>query len=296
MTGVERLSGEGSRAQGSRAQALRRELGAFLRSRRERLTPAELDLPVAPRRRTPGLRRGEVAELAGISASWYAWLEQGRVRTSAQVLRSVARALRLNEADTAHVLSFVDDPAPGGGSPGWVSRNLLSLVESVSPNPAVVIDPHWDLLAWNAGYAALLTDPARLPPKQRNLPWLVFRWAPARALIANWESEARSLLGQFHAHAAHHPEDRRYAEIVAEVTKDPDAANWYGQRETAAYQPAVRHFRHPEVGELRLRYVKLAAVDEPGHHFLCYLPDDRDAEAAVRRLTEGVDSPRPPAP
>ncbi|WP_336051653.1 helix-turn-helix domain-containing protein [Streptomyces sp. CA2R101] len=280
--GAERPAGGGGTA-----QALRRELGAFLRSRRERLSPTELGLPVGPRRRTPGLRRGEVADLAGISNSWYAWLEQGRVRTSEQVLRSVARALRLDEAETAHVLSFTEDPAPAGEPPGWVSRNLLSLVESVSPNPAAVIDPHWDLLAWNAGYAALLTDPARLPPKRRNLPWLVFRWAPARGLIVNWEVEARYLLGQFRANAARHPADRRYAEIVAEITQDADAARWYGERETAVYRPAVRHFRHPTAGELRLRYVKLAAVDEPGHHLLCYLPDDRDAEAAVRRLTGG---------
>ncbi|MFE0381288.1 helix-turn-helix transcriptional regulator [Streptomyces inhibens] len=271
---------------GNTARTLRRELGAFLRSRRERLTPAELGLPVAPRRRTPGLRRDEVAERAGISSSWYAWLEQGRVRTSEQVLRAVARALRLDGAETAHVLSFVEDVQPAGTPPGWVSQNLRSLVESVSPNPAVVIDPHWDLLAWNAGYAALLTDPARLPAKQRNLPWLVFRWAPARDLLVDWESEARGLLGQFRAHAARHPNDRRYAEIAGEITQDPDAARWYGQRETAVYQPAVRHFRHPTAGELRLRYVKLAALDEPGHHFLCYLPDDAAAATAVRKLTE----------
>ncbi|MEU4849945.1 helix-turn-helix domain-containing protein [Streptomyces gilvosporeus] len=270
---------------GSAVRGVRKELGAFLRSRRERLTPASLGLPGTPRRRTPGLRRDEVAELAGISSSWYAWLEQGRVRTSEQVLRAVARALRLDPAETAHVLSFVEEGTPSAQPPGWVSRNLLSLVEAVAPNPAVVLDPHWDLLAWNAGYAALLTDFARLPPRQRNLLWLVFRWAPARTLIVNWEREARALLGQFRANAARHPDDRRYAEIVADLIEDPDAARWYDQRETAVYHPAVRHFRHPTAGDLRLRYVKLAAVDEPGHHFLCYLPDDRAAEAAVRTLT-----------
>ncbi|MFJ3711639.1 helix-turn-helix transcriptional regulator [Streptomyces sp. NBC_01387] len=269
-----------------RAQASgpRRELGAFLRSRRERLTPGEVGLPGSPRRRTPGLRRSEVAELAGISSSWYAWLEQGRVRTSEQVLRSVARALRLDAAETAHVRSFVEQTAPGGSAPGWVSRNLLSLVEALAPHPAVVLDPHWDLLAWNTGYAALLTDPARLTPKQRNLLWLVFRWQPARTLLTEWEPEARSLLGQFRAKAARHPEDGRYAEITEELLTDPDAARWYDRRETSAFHPAVRHFRHPVVGDLRLRYVKLAAVDEPGHHFLAYLPDDRATEAAVGTL------------
>ncbi|MFI1366887.1 helix-turn-helix domain-containing protein [Streptomyces griseochromogenes] len=269
---------------GSEPGGPRRELGAFLRSRRERLAPADVGLPGSRRRRTPGLRREEVAGLAGVSSSWYAWLEQGRVRTSEQVLRSVARALRLNADETAHVLSFVEHAGPAERPPGWVSRNLLSLVESLAPNPAVVLDPHWDLLAWNSGYTALLTDPARLAPKQRNLLWLVFRWPPARTLLASWEPEARSLLGQFRAKAARHPEDGRYAEITEELLADPDAVRWHGRRETSAFHPAVRHFRHPVAGDLRLRYVKLAAVDEPGHHLLAYLPDDKATEEALGAL------------
>ncbi|MFJ4525684.1 helix-turn-helix domain-containing protein [Streptomyces sp. NPDC088810] len=265
----------------------RRELGAFLRSRRERLTPMDVGLPDAPGRRTPGLRRAEVAELAGISVSWYTWLEQGRVRTSAQVLRAVSRVLRLDAAETAHVLAFVEESGPPADAPTWVSRNLLTLVQAMTPHPAVVLDPHWDLLAWNAGYAALLTDPARLHPKQRNLLWLVFRWPPARTLLADWEQDARALLGQFRSRAARRPNDPRFAELIGELRSDGDAARWYERRETAGFQPSVRRFRHPVVGELRLRYVKLAAVDEPGHHFLAYLPDDRNSEDALRRLQTG---------
>ncbi|MFE2376909.1 helix-turn-helix domain-containing protein [Streptomyces sp. NPDC059398] len=264
----------------------RKELGAFLRSRRERLTPSAAGLPGSTRRRTPGLRREEVAELAGVSSSWYAWLEQGRVRTSEQVLRSVARALRLNTDETAHVLSFSEHAVPPEQPPGWVSRNLLSLVETLTPNPAVVLDPHWDLLAWNTGYTALLTDLARLAPKQRNLLWLVFRWPPSRTLLASWEPEARSLLGQFRAKAARHPEDDRYAEVTEELLADPDAARWYRHRETSSFHPAVRHFQHPVVGDLHLRYTKLAAVDEPGHYLLAYIPDDRATEEALGTLTE----------
>ncbi|MBL1099215.1 helix-turn-helix domain-containing protein [Streptomyces coffeae] len=263
----------------------RRELGAFLRSRRDRLRPDAVGLPDAPGRRTPGLRRSEVARLAGISTSWYTWLEQGRVRTSEQVLRSVARALRLNAVEAAHVLSFVEESAPPSWAPSWASPNLLTLVRTMDPHPAVVLDPHWDLIAWNAGYAALLTDPARLRPKERNLLWLVFRWPPARSLLMDWEQDARALLGQFRARAARSPQDPRFAELVGEVLTDPHAARWYEQRETAGYQPAVRRFHHPVAGRLRLRYVKLAAVEEPGHHFLTYLPDDPATEEAVRMLT-----------
>jgi len=269
---------------GGGLNARARELGAFLRSRRERLAPIDVGLPGSPRRRTPGLRREEVAELAGISSSWYGWLEQGRVRTSEQVLRSVARALRLDSDETAHVMSFVEHAAPSKQPPAWVSRNLLSLVESLAPNPAVVLDPHWDLLAWNPGYTALLTNLARLAPKQRNLLWLVFRWPPARTLLSSWEPEARSLLGQFHAKAARHPDDGRYSELAEELLADPDAARWWDRRETSAFHPSVRHFRHPVAGDLWLRYVKLAAVDEPGHHLLAYLPDGQETEKALRAL------------
>ncbi|MFE9413488.1 helix-turn-helix domain-containing protein [Streptomyces sp. NPDC006704] len=260
------------------------ELGAFLRSRRERLAPAALGLPVTPRRRTPGLRRAEVAASAGISTSWYAWLEQGRVRTSEQVLRAVARALRLDAAETAHVLAFADDANVPAAPASWVSPHLRSLVDALVPHPAMVIDPHWDLLAWNTSYAGLLTDLARLPPKRRNMLWLVFRWPPCRTLLADWEPEARALLGQFRARAARQPHDQRYAEIIESIRTDPDAARWLTQRETAAFRPAVKRFHHPVAGELRLRPVKLAAVDEPGHHFLAYLPDGPASEAALRRL------------
>ncbi|WP_284347879.1 hypothetical protein [Streptomyces sp. A 4/2] len=130
---------------------------------------------------------------------------------------------------------------------------------------------------------------AGLPPKRRNLLWLVFCWPPARTLLAQWEKEARSLLGQFRAKAARHPEDARYAEITAALMNDPDAARWYGRQETADFRPAVRRFRHRTAGDLRLRYVKLAAVDQPGHHFLAYLPDDRASGSALRRLTGQTD-------
>ncbi|MFD7018325.1 hypothetical protein [Streptomyces sp. NPDC059928] len=116
--------------------------------------------------------------------------------------------------------------------------------------------------------------------------WLVFRRPPCRALLADWEAEARCLLGQFRARAAHYPDDPRYAEIIEEIGADPCAARWLDQRETAAFRPAVKHFRHPVVGDLRLRSVKLAAVEEPGHHFLAYLPDDPAAHEGLRALTE----------
>ncbi|MFF7401751.1 helix-turn-helix transcriptional regulator [Streptomyces murinus] len=268
-----------------------RELGAFLRSRRERLAPHTLGLPAAPGRRTPGLRRAEVAERAGISLSWYTWLEQGRVRTSPQVLRAVARALRLDEAETAHVLSFTAEDRPPADPPTFVSRNLLTLVQSMAPHPAVVLDPHWDLLAWNTSYAALLTDPARLHPKERNLLWLVFRWPPARTLLADWPREARALLGQFRSRAARRPDDPRFTELLGRLLTDPDAARWYADRETTAFQPSVRRFHHPAAGELRLRYVKLAAVDEPGHHLLTYLPDDPASHDALRHLEKTAPPP-----
>ncbi|MGW0134278.1 MmyB family transcriptional regulator [Streptomyces sp. NPDC003299] len=110
---------------------------------------------------------------------------------------------------------------------------------------------------------------------------------PAHSGAGHWEQEARALLGQFRSRAARRPTGPLFAELVGELLSDSDAARWYERRETAGFEPSVRRFRHPTVGELRLRYVELAAVDEPGHHLLAYLPDDQDSEGALRRLQAG---------
>ncbi|MCP9210833.1 hypothetical protein [Streptomyces cucumeris] len=178
----------------------------------------------------------------------------------------------------------MDECVTPGPAPGWASRELLTLVRAMAPHPAAVVDRHWDLLAWNDGYAALFTDPAWLLPEQRNLLWLLFRWPPSRLLMADWEREARTLLAAFQERAAAGPGDPRIVSLLRELMADPHAAHWYGRLEAVAPPPPLRHFHHPVVGDLRLRPVTLAVVGAVDHQVMAHVPDDPVTQEALRQL------------
>src|SRR5919198_4948999 len=157
--------------------ARRSELADFLRDRRARVTPDSVGLPDDGRRRTPGLRREEVALLAGVGLSWYTWLEQGRdIKPSAQVLDALARVLRLAGAERAHLfhLARVELPLPGGDYPREAPPELAAIVDGLVPNPAYLIGPRADVLAWNRAATALLGTPSAAPDGRPNLLWWLF--------------------------------------------------------------------------------------------------------------------------
>src|SRR5689334_19482042 len=170
----------------SDAQQRRRELAAFLRSRRERLTPAEVGLPAGGRRRTPGLRREEVASLAGVGMTWYTWLEQGRdINASDQVLAALARTLRLDPHEQAHLFTLAGVPVAGASSDDQViSPEIRAVLDQLHPYPAYVTNGRYDLLAYNRAYTALLGNLDALPFLERNTLWILFaKRATARCFI-----------------------------------------------------------------------------------------------------------------
>src|SRR4051794_1623917 len=181
--------------------ARRSELADFLRDRRARVTPDSVGLPANGRRRTPGLRREEVAQLADVGLSWYTWLEQGRdIKPSAQVLDALARALRLGTAERAHLfhLARVELPLPGGDYPREAPPELAAIVEGLVPNPAYLIGPRTDVLAWNRVASAMYGKPTAAPDGRPNLLWWLFtgeerggeqRRATARAALARFRAE-----------------------------------------------------------------------------------------------------------
>src|SRR6187551_3809804 len=147
----------------------RAELAAFLRSRRERITPADLGLPTGLRRRTPGLRREEVAQLAGVGVTWYTWLEQGRpIRASTQVLDAIARALRLDQAEREHLYRLADVPAVPSAPAECLPAEIQAILDALVPVPAVVYNGRYDVLAWNATYHALFPGLTESPIGERN--------------------------------------------------------------------------------------------------------------------------------
>lgn len=204
------------------------ELGAFLRAHREQLKPSEVGLAESPKRRTPGLRREEVAALAGVGLTWYSWLEQGRVTPSKQVLRAVARALRFSDEETSHVLALAGFQS--ADQPDRSARAVDAfrvLAGGWTTSPAVLVDRHLDMLAWNEAYAGLWPDPAEIPPSRRNLLFAAVETKSLAVLPPDRSSVAWDLAKQLRAHASRSP-DSRFSQLYDSLRHDyPELTAWW---------------------------------------------------------------------
>lgn len=273
----------------------RRALADFLRSRRERIPPRDAGVPVGPRRRTPGLRREEVAQLSGVSVTWYTWLEQARdITVSRQVLESLARAMQLSPEERRHlfVLAFesLAEREPEA-SKATVTPALQQLVDALDPHPAYLLNPNWDLLAWNRAEAGLIGDPAELPEGERNIIWLVFTHPRMRTLLVDWPGQARSLLAQYRAGAAEHLGDPRFDDLSARLRQvSPEFRQWWDVHDIADFRSARREFDHARVGRLTFDYVKLAALDAPGVKLMTCVPSDAATAAKLPDLRLPADA------
>jgi transcriptional regulator with XRE-family HTH domain len=269
----------------------RAELAAFLRARRARLGPADVGIPdgvASGRRRTPGLRREEVAQLSGVGVTWYTWLEQGRdISASAQVVDALARALLLGPDEHAHLRRLAGLPAP---EPPAVTADgiprLQRMVDSLWPNVASVWDGHLDYLAWNAAYARLRVDPAGLPDGRRNMIWMMFTSPENRARMRRWEAAARAVLGQFRIAAAQRPGDPRFAELVTALAEaSPEFRAWWPEYPVRSFQPATIELTHPLAGQISFELFQLRLVEQPDLVLVLQVPatpaDHRRAELVL---------------
>jgi len=241
------------------------------------------------RRRTPGLRREEVAELSGVGVTWYTWLEQGRnIPASPQVIGALARALRLSADEHRHLRDLAGlPPSVPADSPGddGVPARLQRLVDAVAPNAASIYDVHFDYLVWNEPYRRIRHDPAGLADDRRNLLWMMFTDAENRARMTTWDRAARVLLSQFRAAAGRHPGDPRFAELVAALTEaSPQFRDWWAEYPVRYFRPAKIRIRHPQAGRITLEMFQLRLEDDPGLLMVVQVPADpasRDRVAAL---------------
>jgi transcriptional regulator with XRE-family HTH domain len=261
----------------------RDELGSFLRARRDALTPADVGLPDGRGRRTPGLRREEVALLAGVSVTWYTWLEQGRrINASADVLEALARALRLDDAQRRHLLTLaehapVDTPEAHDSAPDALTR----LIASMEPAPAYVLGPCWEFLAWNTAQERLYPPIATLPDEHRNLLWVIFAEPSTRTLVDDWDAQARRILAEFRAGTVALHDDAGWRQLVADLAeRSPDFADWWQHVDVAGFQTRLRRYHHPRAGELVFEYQQLTPSEWPGLRVVCQLPVPGDDSAA----------------
>ena len=281
-----------------------RDLGDFLRTRRAAVDPVDVGLPVGVRRRAPGLRREEVALLAGVSVTWYTWLEQGRpINPSRSVLDALARALLLDDAEHAHLLVLADE---GGGPAATLVADddapppdaLVRAVESLEPSPAYLLGPRWEYLAWNAAQGRLYPSAVDLDPDDRNLLVIVFTDPAARALIVDWEVEARHLLTEFRAATAGRHDDPGLADLVDRLRAASSAFDrWWTDHDVAGFRSRLRRYDHPVAGLLTFEYQAFVPAEWPAYRLVSQLPvpgDDSTARlAAVSPSVHGAPSRHP---
>lgn len=246
----------------------RREIADFLRTRRMRRQPEELGLPRGRRRRTPGLRREEVATAAGVSAEWYTWLEQAReVRPSVEVLTRIGTALRLEPNETRHLLTLCGYAIPDSGGesvrPVSVSLRLQRLIDQLEYGPAWVFGERWDILAWNHAASVIHGDLAGLQGIERNALYQLFLGDRMRSMLVDWDVHGRHCVAKLRATYASRVDDPWFNELVNVLRSGSEQfERWWNENDIKTWQEGVKHYEHPEVGRLVFDFTVLEVLDE----------------------------------
>ena len=243
------------------------ELGDFLRTRRARLAPEDLGLPRGSRRRAPGLRRAEVAQLAGVSVDWYTWLEQGRpITVSTQVLESLVSALRLNAQEREHLflLAHQQPPPERAMEPETVSPALQRFLDHQGLSPAFVLGPRWDVVAWNEAARVVFGDYGQMTTRDRNSVWRMFTSSRHQQFLVDWEGHARRVLAQIRATCGRFPGDPRLTELIQDLMLcSPEFRAWWPDHEVLGAEEGHKTFNHPQVGYLMFEHLTFQGYDAP---------------------------------
>jgi len=239
-------------------QRQRMELARFLRIRRQRLLPEQVGLPSRARRRTPGLRREEVAEYIGISTTWYTWLEQGRaIHVSAEVVEQLARLLQLNGDERAYFFHLARHSLPPTRplAPAAVPQVLRDLLTTLDPCPAHIRDRQWNVLACNRA-ESFLVDWFAFPPSERNILWHHFTNPAFRRLLVNWERDSRSVLSEFRMESAEQAQEPWLTSLVSQLRqRSAEFRDWWPLHEVRQERELPVELEHPDVGRLVLQPV-----------------------------------------
>ena len=262
-------------------------LGSYLKDRRTRLDPAALGFSVG-RRRTPGLRREEVAQRSDISPTWYTWLEQGRGGApSAGVLDRIAGALMLTELEREHLflLGLGRPPEVRYRGAQGVTPRLQRLLDALETSPALIKTATWDVVAWNRAAALVLTDYGKLPPDRRNILRQMFGNPAVRAAQHDWDSVARFVVGAFRADAARAGAVSEVRQLVDELCRlSPEFAALWQDQDVAVHGDGVKRLRHPVLGSVALEYSGFAVDGRPDLSMIVYNPATSADAELIRSL------------
>jgi transcriptional regulator with XRE-family HTH domain len=270
----------------------RQELAAFVRSRRERLRPEQVGLPRSRRRRTPGLRREEVAQLAGVGVTWYTWLEQGRdINPSYQVLEAIARTLRFDAHERTHLFTLaglaVASPVDECATLFPTARTIL---DSLEPNPAVLMNARWDVLAYNRVYASFFTDLDAIPQEERNCIWLAFMDPEWRQVVVDWDEAVARMVGEYRTAMAEHLDDPSWQSLLNRLLDaSPEFTAWWERHDVRRMESSRKRVRHPELGVLELDYTNLWLDPSLGARVVAFTAPDAHTAARLRDLHSRLD-------
>lgn len=272
----------------------RQELSGFLRTRRARVRPEEVGLPQGPRRRTPGLRREEVAHLAGISPTWYTWLEQKRpIKVSANVLENLARVLKLDDTERMQLfqLALRQPVAPARAHNQEISPLMQRLLDQMEGIAAFIMGPRWDVLAWNLAARAFFFDFESVPPAQRNLVWLVFINPAMRTLMADWPTRAQDVLARFRGDYGRHAGNAEFVELVERLkSRSPEFAQWWPRHDVRPQSEGRKPYRHTSTGRMLAEHFTFSMTDNPELRLTVFAPvAEENSTRKFRRLVEAFE-------
>ena len=262
-------------------------LGTYLKDRRARVDPEAFGFSMS-RRRTPGLRREEVAQRAGVSATWYTWLEQGRGGApSAAVLERIAQALMLTAAEREHLflLGLGRPPDIRYSVSEGVSPRLQRVLDALELSPAIVKTPTWDVVAWNRAAAAVLTDYGKLAPPQRNILRLIFCNPRARAAQRDWESVARFVVAAFRGDAVRAGSAQELDALVEDLCRlSPEFARMWADNDVQAYGEGTKYLHHPIAGPIGMEFSAFSVDGRPDLGMVVYTPSTPQDAERIRQL------------
>ncbi|MEU4394450.1 helix-turn-helix transcriptional regulator [Kribbella sp. NPDC023855] len=266
----------------------RAELATFLRSRRERLTPEEVGLPRGRRRRTPGLRREEVSQLAAIGTTWYTWLEQGRdIQVSAEVLDAIARTLRLDQSEREHLFGLAGsiDPSPAAGYLP-ITAAIREHLDQLTPLPACVQSGRYDILAYNEPFSRLMCDLDAIPPEDRNVIWLGFTNDEWKSRMISVEQVQRLMAAKFRASMTEHLGDPSWKALLSRLqAASPEFCEYWDRHDVLRAGSQMKTYRHPQYGLLQLTSTSLWLEPGPARpRMVTFTPDNEETREKLKLL------------
>jgi transcriptional regulator with XRE-family HTH domain len=269
----------------------RRELAGFVRSRRERMRPEQVGLPLSRRRRTPGLRREEVAQLAGVGITWYTWLEQGRdINPSAQVLDAIARTLQLDVHERTHLFTLAG-MATISDQCLHMCPTAQPLIDQLEPYPAAIVNARLDLLGFNRVYGSFYDNLDTIPIEDRNVMWLAFTDPLWRKVIVDWDEVIPRMVAEFRAAMAEHLGEPAWTTLVARLERAaPEFTAHWERHDVQGIEGTAKRALHPTVGLLSLVYTNLWLSQGNGTRIIAFTPGDERTQKRLERLHESLDT------